>query len=88
MVISKAWLRQWERTRTKGKFRYIILYALSFTAAGIVYSMVNYLTGVYDNVQDFFFGTLTYIVVFFVAGFIVSLFLWVHFEKKNKNQLK
>jgi hypothetical protein len=85
MVMNKAWLRQWEKTRAKGKLRYIILFTLSITAAGICYSILHYIIGEYNNFYDFIHGTLMYIEIFFGLGFLLSLFSWFYSEKNIKN---
>ena len=86
--MNRRWYRQWERTRSKGKFRFILIYTLFFIVSSICYSMINYIFGDYDNFQDFIFGMLTYIVIFFVVGLLLSLLCRVYSEKKYKKQLK
>jgi len=86
--MSRAWLRQWERTRAKGKFRYIILYTLAITATGIFYSIFGFIAGAYDNFHDVMYGTLMHVVPLFFAGLLLSLFSWEYFERKYKKQRK
>ena len=81
--MNDKWIRYWEKTRSKGKKRYITIQAIQFAIAGIIYSTFHYLfSRNYDNFIDFILVTIIYIFGFFIAGLISGFILWKYFEKK------
>ncbi len=86
---NKRFVKNWGKTRSKGKKHYIIIHTLTFTIAGILYSIFNYyFSKVYNNFNEVFWGTIIYICVFFVVGLSFGSITWELCSKIYKKLLK
>lgn len=86
--MSSIRIKTWEKTRSKGKKRYIIIYTILLIICGIVYSISNYYFGIYKDLSEFFGATIIYIFSFFVLGLILGPISWKIRETRYKKLLK
>ena len=90
---DKLFVESWEKTISKGKMYFVILYTVSFTIfASFIAILVKFLINMEFTKQHFIaMFTLKNILVnilgMFVAGLIMAFYTWSNSNKKY-NQLK
>jgi len=88
-LVGKSWtqkqITKWERTRGKGRARYVARFALWWgTMAFVVMSLsLHYLKGVPFSVR----GLLAIALIWYPYGFLMGLFLWSTSERKYSESL-